>query len=298
METLVIMVLVGVLLGLYLVVATVVAHRFTTARRVAPAPPPLAMDSRFTPVRFCARQEKLQLSAWYARAYSASGAVILVHGRDGCRGDELRGSTFELALALMQDGLSVVMLDLRGHGESDHARLTFGRHERRDILGAVDFLLARGYRPRSIGVLGASMGGVSAIGAAAEEPAIGAVVSDSAFADLGAVLRAQFTRLTRLPAFFLAGTVLVARALTGEHFMQNSAEADMRRLSGRPTLVIHAERDPFVPVMHAHLLARAASCTLWVTGGDRHLASFGQSNTEYTATVRGFFGRHLRVPCG
>jgi uncharacterized protein len=292
-QTLVLIVLAGALLGLYLVVVTVIAHRFTTPRRVVPSRPPVAFDDRFAAVRFPARHEALQLSAWYGPAPDATGAVILVHGRDACRGDELRGSTFELAGALMQEGLSVLMVDLRGHGDSDRARLTFGRRERRDILGAVDFLLARGYRPTRIGVLGASMGGVSAIGAAAEEPAIGALVTDSAFADFDEVLRVQFSRLTRLPDFFLSGAVLVARALTGEHLTRHPASDDMRRLSGRPTLVIHAERDPFVPVAHAHLLARAAECPLWITRGDRHLASFGVSRPEYTAMVRDFFHQHL-----
>lgn len=292
-QTLVLVVLAGLCLGLYLVVVTVIAHRFTTPRRVSPPRPPVPLDARFSAVRFTARHEALQLSAWYGAAHDATGAVILVHGRDACRGDELRGSTFELAHALMQEGLSVLMVDLRGHGESDHARLTFGRRERRDILGAVDFLLARGYRPSRIGVLGASMGGVSAIGAAAEEPAIGALVTDSAFADFDAVLRVQFSRLTRLPDFFLSGAVLAARALTGEHLTRHPAADDMRRLSGRPTLVIHAERDPFVPVSHAHRLARAASCPVWITRGDRHLASFGVSRHEYMATIRDFFHRHL-----
>jgi len=290
---LVLAVLVGALLTLYLSVATVVAHRFTTARRVSPARPPAATGGQFALVRFPARHESLQLSAWYAPAPGAAGAVILVHGRDACRGDELRASTFDLALSLTLEGLSVVMLDLRGHGESDYARLTFGQRERRDVLGAVDFLLAHGYRPTSIGVLGASMGGASAIGAAAEEPAIGALVTDSAFADLGEVLRAQFTRLTCLPACFLSGALLVARALTGEHLLRHTTMGDMRRLSGRPTLVIHSAHDPFVPVAHAHQLAHAASCAVWITDGNRHLASFGSARAEYTDMVRRFFHEHL-----
>jgi dipeptidyl aminopeptidase/acylaminoacyl peptidase len=52
------------------------------------------------------------------------------------------------------------MIDLRGHGGSSTARLTYGARESQDVLGAVDWLRARGHG--RIGVLGASMGAAPA----------------------------------------------------------------------------------------------------------------------------------------
>ena len=284
---------VGVLLAsLYVVLAVVVAHLFTTPRRMRPI---VHDGADYERVQFCARGESLQIVASYRRTPDATGVVILAHGRDSCRGEELRGTTLPLVLELASRGLSVIMVDLRGHGESDHARLTFGRRERRDILGAVDFLLDRGYQPGCIGVLGASMGGVSAIAAAAEERAIGALITDSAFASLKEVLTAQFTRLTRLPSFVLSGALLAAHALTGEYLLGHAPVHNMRRLRGRPTLVIHAEHDPFVPVQHARDLAIAGDCESWITGGSRHLASFSASGPAYLELVGYFFARHLTV---
>lgn len=275
---------------LYAMLALVVAHLFTTPKRVRS---PAHIGVLYECVQFRARDESVRLAASYRRTPGATGAVILAHGRDACRGGELRGTTISLVLALAARGLSVVLVDLRGHGESDEARLTFGQRERLDILGAVDFLLARGYQPSCIGVLGASMGGVSAIAAAAEEPAIGALVTDSAFARLDDVLQAQFTRLTRLPAFVLSGALMGARILTGEHLVHPSPTTNMARVRGRPVLVIHAARDPFVPVDHAYALARAGHAAVWITPGDRHLASFGVVGREYVELVGAFFARHL-----
>lgn len=274
----------------YVVIAVVVAHLFTTPRRM---PYAAHEGTSYERVQFCARGESLQLVASYRRTPGATGAVILAHGRDACRGEELRGTTQSLVCELTSRGLSVIMIDLRGHGESDGARLTFGRREQRDILGAVDYLLHRGYQPGRIGVLGASMGGVSAIAAAVEEHAIGALITDSAFASLEEVLNAQFTRLTRLPSFVLAGALVAARVLTGEDLLRHAPEHNMRRLRGRPTLVIHAEHDPFVPVQHARDLAAAGACDSWITSGTRHLASFSVTGPEYLALVGGFFARHL-----
>ncbi len=276
----------------YVVIAVVVAHLFTTPRRMPYAAHEGASYER---VQFCARGESLQLVASYRRTLDARGAVILAHGRDSCRGEELRGTTQSLVRELTSRGLSVIMVDLRGHGESDRARLTFGRREQRDILGAVDFLLHRGYQPGRIGVLGASMGGVSAIAAAVEEHAIGALITDSAFASLEEVLHAQFTRLTRLPSFVLGGALIAARLLTGEDLLRHAPGHNMRRLRGRPTLVIHAEHDPFVPVQHARDLAAAGACDSWITSGTRHLASFSVTGPEYLALVGDFFARHLSV---
>lgn len=283
------------LLLLYTVIAVVVAHLFTTPRRVQPHAHGGSPCER---VQFRARGESLQLIASYRRAPGALAVVLLVHGRDACRGEELRGTTESLVLELITRGLSVMMVDLRGHGDSDHARLTFGRRERRDILGAVDFLRGRGYASGRIGVLGASMGGASAIAAAAEEPAIGALITDSAFASLHEVLAAQFTRLTRLPLFVLAGALVAARALTGEDLLHDAPHENMRRLRGRPTLVIHAEHDPFVPVHHAHVLAQAGESAIWITDGHKHLSSFGVAGADYLERVGVFFAQHLNSARG
>ena len=284
----------GAALGaLYVAAASFVAHRFTTPKRVAPSPPAPADDHHPARVQFTARGDQTRLVAWYHRTPDAIGAVILVHGRDACRGTELRGSSLPLVRQLMAQRLSVVLLDLRGHGESQSSRLTFGRKERLDILGAVDFLLLQGIQRGSIGVLGASMGGASAIAAAADDPAIGALITDSAFADLHDVLRRQFTRLTHLPTWMLGSALVVARLLTGVSLVRQSPAGDITRLRGRPTLVIHGERDPFVPVGHAHALAVAGGAQLWITPSDRHLGSFGCGVPEYVGMVSGFFARHL-----
>lgn len=293
MSSLVLLAGVGVcLVVLYTALAVAVAHLFTTPRRVLPVAHRGAPCER---VQFCARGESLRLTASYLRAPDALAVVLLVHGRDACRGDELRGTTELLVLELIRCGLSVMMVDLRGHGESDHARLTFGRRERHDILGAVDFLLARGYTSGSIGVLGASMGGASAIAAAAEEPAIGALITDSAFASLDEVLATQFTRLTKLPLFVLNGALIAARVLTGVNLLQDAPRQNMRRLRGRPTLVIHAEHDPFVPVHHAHTLAEAGEGAMWITTGTKHLSSFDVAGADYRERVGAFFAQHLAV---
>jgi uncharacterized protein len=111
-----------------------------------------------------------------------------VHGRNASKQNAISGKLPQLAAELYAAGLAVLMIDLRGHGESEGKRYTFGVHERRDVLGAVDFLLKHGFEPGQIGVLGISLGGAAVIRAALEEPAIGALVVESTFADINLLI--------------------------------------------------------------------------------------------------------------
>jgi pimeloyl-ACP methyl ester carboxylesterase len=282
-------------LAVYAAIALVVAHHFTSASRVRPAHDEWR---HFEPqaVRLTPRGEPLLLAGWYFASRRRERAVVLVHGKDSCRGRELRASTLDLVDRLHSRGFSVLMIDLRGHGESAQARMTYGLAERRDVLGAVDWLLARGYLAGRVGVLGASLGGASAIGAAAEEPAIGALVTDSAFADFHEMIDLRFRELSRLPAIFLPGSHALARLLTGHDLRNAKPERDAGRIGARPMLVIHASQDPFVPVEHARRLAAVSGARLWVTDGQRHLASFARHRTEYVEQIIEFFDRHLSKP--
>ena len=91
------------------------------------------------------------------------------------------------------------MIDLRGHGQSGDARFTFGLMERRDVMGAADWLKTQGFKPGSIGALGVSLGAASTVGAAAEDTDIGAAVVDSGFAEWCPVMYANWNSATGLP---------------------------------------------------------------------------------------------------
>jgi pimeloyl-ACP methyl ester carboxylesterase len=96
------------------------------------------------------------------------------------------------------------MIDLRGHGQSQSARMTYGVNEADDVLGAIDWLVQQGFQRQHIGLFGASMGGASAIGAISQDllstqKSIGALVTDSTYADFNAVMTKKFKRLSGLP---------------------------------------------------------------------------------------------------
>ena len=82
---------------------------------------------------------------------------------------------------LARHGYGVLMVDPRGQGRSGGHAMDAGWYGDRDITAAVTFLQHQsGVDANRIGVLGLSMGGEEAIGAAAADPAIRAVVAEGA----------------------------------------------------------------------------------------------------------------------
>jgi pimeloyl-ACP methyl ester carboxylesterase len=82
---------------------------------------------------------------------------------------------------LARHGYGVLLYDARGHGGSTGRAMDFGWYGDPDLAGAVSFLAARDdVDPRRIGLVGMSMGGEQAIGAAAADPRVRAVVAEGA----------------------------------------------------------------------------------------------------------------------
>jgi uncharacterized protein len=284
----------------YVAICVTVAHKMTRAKRSDPYRQVHWQEHCVDRIAFTPRplpghgnQRSLQLAAWYLPVAKPVGAVILVHGKDCCRGEELNTDTYALVQSLRMRGFSTLLIDLRGHGESDGSRMTYGLRERHDVLGAIDWLVGRGYTAGKIGLFGASMGGACALAAAAQELAVGALVTDSAFADFDDMMHRKFRKLTGLPNLFLPGALLVGRLVLRENLRLNKPVRDAVQLIGRPVLVIHSDSDQFVPLDHAQAIAIASAAQLWVTKGPHHMASYRQDPTLYCGRVSAFFSSAL-----
>jgi uncharacterized protein len=255
---------------------------------------PATHNVAYEDVRLPARGGDVQLAAWYMPRQGTDRAVVLVHGASVNRWIEFGGGFLRLGVELQRRGFAVLMIDLRAHGDSEGERVSFGVEERRDVMGAVDWLRAQGFAPGSIGVLGVSMGASAAIGAAAEDADIGALVADCGFADMGALLRRHwYSASGGLPSFYLPTTILMGKLL-GYDFFSDSPVAEIGLIAPRPVLIIHGEADPLVPLSDAQqLVAAGPSAELWAVPGAVHGGSYGTNPQAYTERVAAFFERNL-----
>jgi pimeloyl-ACP methyl ester carboxylesterase len=117
----------------------------------------------------------VELSAWFVPSRNGA-AVVLKHGAGSTRTETIRH-----AGVLAGHGYGVLMMDARGHGRSGGAGMDIGWYGDEDTTAAVTFLSRQdGVVPTRIGVVGLSMGGEEAIGVAAVDPRIRAVVAEGA----------------------------------------------------------------------------------------------------------------------
>jgi pimeloyl-ACP methyl ester carboxylesterase len=119
--------------------------------------------------------DDVELAGWYVHG-SNGAAVVLLHGAGSTRSDVL-----DQAAVLARNDYGVLMIDARGHGNSGGTAMDFGWYGDLDIAAGTEYLRSRDeVGPDRIGVVGMSMGGEEAIGAAASDPNIAAVVAEGA----------------------------------------------------------------------------------------------------------------------
>ncbi|MBL0727543.1 alpha/beta hydrolase [Piscinibacter sp. HJYY11] len=235
-------------------------------------------------VDFPSRDGRARISATLLHAGAAScSAVVLVVGQVGCWGSDARveGRSLHvrtLAQALRSRGITVLVTRLRGHGES----------ERHDVLGAVDYLLAQGFAPGHIGVIGASLGACSALMAAAEEPAIAAVVADSPRHDIPVEARSPAEVLMPLARW-------LGRLLSGVDLGRRPWLGDLASLRSRAVMVVHGRGDRVVPPAVAQAVAEACAARLWLTASQSHAGTLHEALPLYITHVVDFFCQHLPV---
>lgn len=137
-------------------------------------------------------------SGWFLRGISGAPAIVLNHGYGKNRAELLN-----LGVKLCESGYHVLLPDLRGHGNSAVSYSSLGVYEKGDLIAAINYLKAKknvqgqlmvdGSR---VGVYGVSLGGYSALTAAAENPTIKVIVADSVYPKPGwltqSVLREMF----------------------------------------------------------------------------------------------------------
>jgi fermentation-respiration switch protein FrsA (DUF1100 family) len=193
---------------------------------------------------------------------------------------------------------------------SPAAPRSFGLYEQRDVLGAVDFLHSGSLpypelgRPRAIVGWGESLGGAIIILAAAREPAIQAIVSDSAYADILPRLERDVPAghvpvIGHLPAVFTPGGLLAAQVLYGVDYYHTRPVDVIANIAPRPIFLIHGANDndthKDTPPSDMYTLAAAAlrgphaNVQTWLVPGARHVQAYRVEGKVYVDRLVAFY---------
>lgn len=281
------------LLGYFGIGAYVIA-RLTQINRQSPLSSPEAYGLPYEEVTIHTR-DGLALAGWFIRAAESGPAVVMVHGHTSCRGCEFDGRFVELAAELHRAGFSILMIDLRAHGESEGRRFTLGEYERWDVLGAVDWLRERGFE--RIGVLGVSLGAAAAVKAAADPEGgqnIDALVLDSGFGDVSELVEKRFPEESGLPPAFLPGVLLMGRLLLHVDIDKIRPVADLPRIKA-PVMLIFSEKDQQIPLHQFHAMAAARpDAEVWLVDDAEHARIYNAHPQAYVTRVSRFLAEALR----
>lgn len=214
------------------------------------------------------------LHGWWLPARGEPlGTVVYCHGNKGNVGQHLTWVRW-----LPARGFNVLLFDYRGYGRSAGEPSRAGTIA--DAVAALDVALARD--PDRVVVYGHSLGGAIGIRAAAERPAVRAVVAEGTFPSYRAVARAQVP---------LLGVLLQFLVSSGE-----DPEDVLDRIPPRPLLVVHGSEDGIVPLYLGEALFERAQepKTLYVAEGSGHRSPLAREGAAFEQRLVDFFTTALR----
>ena len=249
----------------YLGISWFVADRLTRPERYPPAATPDSLGLAYEPVEFESADDGLTLRGWWIHSRDSGRAVILVHGRNSNRSgidppQGTDGGLLRQTKGIVEQGYSVLTLDLRGHGQSDGDRysLGFGQLERRDVLGAIAYVQCRGIPSTRISLLCHSMGAATCLLAAGEEPYMAGVVADSSYARLTDLLAFGSSKASGLASFFNPSILLMGKLIYGFDPTQAAPKKLSRRKSRQFfSFIARATRQPLPSIPVACCLPQA-----------------------------------------
>ncbi len=285
-----------VVLGLlYLLVSLYIVNTALVAERNEIEERPEDFGLRYEEVEFPPRDwPELTLRGWWMPAEDAKGTVIRVHGLDGTR-----DSSLGLSKALVDGGYSVLVFDLRGHGESDIAQMGAGIHEQDDLRGAIDYVLThRGAEPGRILVYGDSFGGAIALMAVIDEPAVIGLFSDSSFTSVSDLMIQEIadrTRAARWSATLLRpGILFVARVAKGLD-INEVRPVDSAAFYDYALGLVHCSTDERVPLSHlAQIRAQVQEPPhMTIYEGCEHSQGWEDFTDHYEAYLLNYFDERL-----
>ena len=234
----------------------------------------------------------VRLAGWWAPAESAKGTIIVCHGFGADK-----ENAFPYAQLLRNGGFSSLILDMRGHGESQGRTGSLGYLETEDIKVVLDWLEktpeAAG---KPVGIFGCSMGGTVAILAAAADDRISAVAAEAPFADPERMATEWVQKHAPIPRWPVVWTALRwMEWRLGCKYEEVRAVDFIPDIAPRPLFLIYGEVDPLVGPENSRRLFDAAGLPkeLWVVPGAGHVDCWDVAGTEYERKLLGFFEEAL-----
>jgi fermentation-respiration switch protein FrsA (DUF1100 family) len=213
----------------------------------------------------------VRLHAWFLEVSGTPLVTMYLKGN----GTNLTNRTGHLR-EIIPAGSSVLILDYRGYGKSQGRPTERGLY--RDADAGYEHLIAMGYKPAQIVLLGESLGSAVAVDLACRRPCAG-VILECPFTSFSALAGAVVPWAGRL---FATGFNSLGK-IGGVH---------------APLLIIHGDHDTIVPYAMGRALFEAANepKSLWTVEGATHVDIVQAAGPLYRARLQAFYEGILSRP--
>lgn len=231
------------------------------------------------------------------RLYNGNSAnhryVILVHGYH-CSMEDMAS----YAKHYYENGYSVLMMDLRAHGDSEGKYIGMGWLDKDDLIKWISTITHKDTNSKII-LHGVSMGAATVMMAGGESLPynVKAIIEDcgytSAYDIFESELQKRFPAIPVHPTMDLASAL--AKAKAGYSFKEASALKQIKKCT-TPTFFIHGTADDFVPCSMVDELYNAATCQkdLYKAEGAGHARAKDVNPQEYFLKVFSFIDANIK----
>ncbi len=187
--------------------------------------------------------DNAKISCWFIPAMQSKAVVIVSHGvADG------KSGLLHCVLPFIKSGFSIVMYDLRHHGESTGDFCTLGYYETNDLLMLTDYVKKNLADGKPLCYWGFSLGATISILAGSKRNDVKAVVARSPFENIRNVVKHYAWKFYYMPYF---PVVPIALKFFEWKTGAKVADVDIYKNNGEfklpPVLLIGSENDKQVP---------------------------------------------------
>lgn len=224
------------------------------------------------------------LHAQFLKNPCSTGRCILIsHGYT-----DNRFGALKYAQMYLEQGFSVIVYDLRGHGQNKPDFCTYSVRERKDLLAMIEDSRKRYPNVTLFGIHGESLGAATSVAVLENHPPVDFVVADCGFSDIVPVLKIGL-KMMHLPGFLVYIASVCAKIRFGYSFRRMQPISSLKG-NTVPVLFIHGADDHFIVPEHSEKMKNEANgcAKLCLVPGAPHAASILTDPVLYRKTVADF----------
>ena len=221
----------------------------------------------------------VELEGWYYPGANGA-AIVALGGQQGALGAAHPPVAF-----LIDAGYGVLQIGSRACAGEE---VTLGGREVDEAVAALRWLESRP-EVSGVGIFGFSMGGVTAIRAAAQDPGFGAVAAEGGYFNLGNDIVEPGGGGGPVEKLLLYTIAWQFRLRTGVDPWAISPVDVIGEISPQPLLLVYGEGERESGRADLQYASAGEPKSLWIVPGGSHGMNYAASPAEYEARVLGFF---------